>query len=55
MPLKAIRNTVGPSPIPNQTMARGTQAMMGTCRRELMKGDRVCKVFGKKPISMPKG
>ena len=37
-PLNAIIKIVGPSPRPNHTMERGTQAIMGTWRRELING-----------------
>lgn len=54
-PLKAIRKIVGPSPIPNHTIAKGTHAMIGTWRKELIKGEKVCKIRGEYPINMPRG
>ena len=55
MPLKAIRKTVGPSPIPNHTIARGTHAIIGTCLNEFIKGDKAFRIWGEYPISIPRG
>ena len=47
IPLNAIKNTVGPSPIPNHTIASGTHAMIGTCLKELINGDIMVEAQGR--------
>jgi len=55
IPLNAIKKIVGPSPIPSHTIDRGTQAIIGTCLKELINGDIACKILGEYPIIIPSG
>ena len=55
MPLNAIRKMVGPSPMPNHTIARGTHAIIGTCLNEFIKGDKAFRIWGSIPSASPEG
>ena len=50
-----ITKIVGPSPNPNQTIAKGTHEVVGICRNEFMNGAMVRITKGEYPMSIPKG